>query len=653
MGAIRILNFDYRTEYVGPQETGTLRTSSSDGRIISVTHRLPVYSVRDRFRPFEIEFNSSTNLLRVGIDNFNIWEFDRNYNIAVYTSSNCDRQILYVYNTYRYARQPILLTKTPINVFNPNPAKICADGSMNATRICFVSDVENFNILDIDLKIKEDPLGNNSDIYGKPFFENAIADSIIFRFEHPNQLNTPDQFKLMHLQIVDKGKNNSVIYEFPIQIFRAPVIMVHGLWSDRNAFKIMEDKLFASQQWPRALMYRADYKGKNDLTFTENIDVFPIAVRRSLWEAVELFRFSANRVNVVTHSMGGLLTRLFLQSNAYDNHIIRFITLNGPHSGSQMANFLVEHPVLQRILFMTGHNPYNGAIHDLRVDSEAILTFLNGKRNLNKKTAPSHAIATLSLPNEAKDWGITIVNFITRLNRTSVPEIFDAQPSDIIVADLSQEAGLKRFIETSTVMGQWHVGSPDNSVVIDKVIDLLNKAPDDAAFVQDGFKPPILKYDQLYKWNQMANQILMIYKSSSVTISSPPNGTTVTPGELISVSVTGTAKISRLLFAAGNSSIDAYSNVSNSASAVFDYKIPVNAIGSINLIAVGFGDSGFVDIDSVAIDVSIPARLDSIKAFPNPVYVYAGGSTSISVTGTIMIASKEILVTFKELIIRV
>ena len=61
--------------------------------------------------------------------------------------------------------------------------------------------------------------------------------------------------------------------------------------------------------------------------------------------------------------------------------------------------------------------------------------------------------------------------------------------------------------------------------------------------------------------------------------------------------------------------------------------MPQNAVGLIKVLAMGFADSGYAAMDSLTLQVAVPAGLDSLQAFPRELYLPVGQSISIAVSG--------------------
>ena len=130
--------------------------------------------------------------------------------------------------------------------------------------------------------------------------------------------------------------------EYPIQIYRTPVLLVHGLWGNLDTWEGLESRLDDSLRWDSVLTKRALYPSTN--SFTMNRYRLRSEIEGLLGRVLNQ-GFSAGKVDVVGHSMGGILARLHVQSPAYAevyDSVNRLVTVNTPHSGSQMANLLKD-----------------------------------------------------------------------------------------------------------------------------------------------------------------------------------------------------------------------------------------------------------------------------------------------------------------------
>jgi pimeloyl-ACP methyl ester carboxylesterase len=165
--------------------------------------------------------------------------------------------------------------------------------------------------------------------------------------------------------------------ELPLSIHRPPILLLHGLWSSADVWRanpITRD--------PRFFVYAGDYRGTNNSRFIENL----LVPQKKILEARSLLEnrgIAATKVDVVGHSMGGILTRIHTQTlgqylrpdNFLEGDIRRLITLDSPHFGSPLGDCAVAisespiYPVFRATI--PGLCLECGAIGDLSVNTTA------------------------------------------------------------------------------------------------------------------------------------------------------------------------------------------------------------------------------------------------------------------------------------------
>lgn len=510
------------------------------------------------------------------------------------------------------------------------PIKICADGSA-ATKI-FITNIQSddgnyyFNHY---IQIASDPYSTNEGLSG--WLEcgpTSFNDTIVIKFNHPTYV--PSNFTNYRKDtILIFYGSTTAICKIPIEVYRAPVVMVHGIWADRSTFEKMEDDLITKKYYPSLLLWRADYKSTNSYHFNTNRNIVPenIDIMLSICRA---FKFSAGKVDLVCHSMGGILARLYLQDNSYKNDIHKLITLNTPHAGAQSANLLTNPSSYSlRILFDFLDKPtYKGAVDDLKVNSYAISNQLNGS-TINHNTVPSHTIITQSDFFPYLSWGATLISTATYLFGYKNPylfmhDLYIGESCDLVVPISSQEGGL--YANTYISGSQWH-SSTENPAVIDTVENLLNADPNSYLFYDYGFDPPqLISIYKMSLWQVSSQQ-----GSGTVTITSPSANSTFNSGSVIPVSVTATGTINRILYAASNMNTDINWQDLFSTNVTFSDSVPANALGVRKIIAMGFDTDGFVAMDTININITTSATLDSISLYGNAIYVQKNKTAPVSV----------------------
>ncbi len=170
----------------------------------------------------------------------------------------------------------------------------------------------------------------------------------------PDNLNLAENISHRTVNILTNDTNNSLI---SIQLYRPPVVLVHGLWMNSDNTWVMTD--FANRLADNGFIYAfADYESHNSKTFDpyaiETIGNYGIdSIRNTINHVLNVYHYfsiAASQVDVVAHSMGGLMARGFVQQSDYkepDNFmkgsIHRLITIGTPHFGGNLSKFLYEH----------------------------------------------------------------------------------------------------------------------------------------------------------------------------------------------------------------------------------------------------------------------------------------------------------------------
>ena len=173
----------------------------------------------------------------------------------------------------------------------------------------------------------------------------------------------PDSFNLdtgsnrtVNINVSDPDNDTNTLLEIPIHLYRPPVVLIHGLWMN-------SDNTWATTNFANSLTYNgfyyafADYEEHNSETFDPCDKVFGNygmnSIRTTIHDILgqyHYFSIAASQVDIVAHSMGGLMARGFVQQPDYkrkENYmkgsIHRLITIGTPHFGGPLSKFLYDH----------------------------------------------------------------------------------------------------------------------------------------------------------------------------------------------------------------------------------------------------------------------------------------------------------------------
>ena len=196
------------------------------------------------------------------------------------------------------------------------------------------------------------------------------------------RLNDTDDYESVDrevtLQVLDSNGNKLVTPATTITIFRPPVFLVHGVWSDGgtwNQFLVGLKGLVIGLQ-PCV----ADYKGSNGGTVSYNTGIVLPQALNCLREFKKSQNAAAGQLDFIVHSMGGLISNnmwnfpgLFLAETTYGaGYIHKLITIDTPYYGSPLAQYLgASNPDCKAFMTKAGF-VVGGAITDLTPNSVAL-----------------------------------------------------------------------------------------------------------------------------------------------------------------------------------------------------------------------------------------------------------------------------------------
>lgn len=137
-----------------------------------------------------------------------------------------------------------------------------------------------------------------------------------------------------------------------ISVIPSPVVFVHGIWSSAEGAGFSEGnggmRDWLATAFGHDLMFAVDYENFSAKSFADpNVQALVRQGIRAAMSASAENGAVARRVDVVTHSMGGLATRRFIGDAAGlaslpPDPIRRLVTIGTPHFGSALATELVD-----------------------------------------------------------------------------------------------------------------------------------------------------------------------------------------------------------------------------------------------------------------------------------------------------------------------
>lgn len=531
-----------------------------------------------------------------------------------------------------------------------NSIKICADGStatfikINASNTVGIT----FRILNGNTPI------NNPEIYGELGTPIIFGNNIEVPYTHPKYMSLTSLSRSLNLEVLFNGSPINGI-SFPLEIYRTPVMFVHGLWGGITSFEKMYNNFKNTSFLTEKLMLRVDYnqgdyKGAAR-SFSDNSYVIYQNINQLLLQA-RANNFSTSKVDIVAHSMGCILSRLYLTDknpHHYRYDVNKFIAIDGPFGGTQSANLLLSPwaDESRTLLEFIGNPTGLGAVENLRVNSAATA-------NLNNQPLNKYHIPTYTLKNHIQfdDAGLFDGNkdkfliqqtysfrkcdYIAKFGIQSPQEllnyIYFGDNSDLIVPIISQVGGVTKY--NSINYPNVHTATKDDDQLINHIKNKLIQSPqDNTLFDTNGYAPILLDYQTSF--DQPFQNPLNCFglQTPHIYINSPANNSTVLNNDSIHLNISTDQPINNIKFKIFNSyyeiiTIDTFSSSLNSV-----IPIPNNVCGKFFIVAAGYDSLNYVNFDTVKFFIAPSASLDSIQVNPDSIYLPANSYSSIRVYG--------------------
>lgn len=551
----------------------------------------------------------SDNIQGIAVDNMN----NTAYNILLATANGIvkwkqDGFVFYHVHNHDFEK------RDSIDVEN---IKVAADSSSET-----LIKIKIPNAQQCILRVKEDlgPIFNKQD-YGYFILYKSYADSILYQYHHPSNTNfgTDPYSRTIHFEVYNTSENLVKLTE-EVKVVRPPLLLAHGVFgTGESTFGNMRRKLISDRLYTSGQITAIDYPNDRDFIFAVN--VLRVKKDAALRNALLYEKILCSKIDVAGHSMGGLILRKYLHSSKYNNDINKYISFNTPHSGSQIADFVLKYlpTFLNPVVKYFMGDPLGGALEDLRANSPEVES-LNVS---NENKVPSHAIETTQTLSSAFFQKVPAFNpqfWLVALLGTKAfsyaywDGLYDHRSNDIAVEDISQQGGLQLPYYTF-IDNQWHGSTSDPNIdVYNEFVRLLNTNPDDInTFTRGGFKPPKLTLPSDLKTPTHVSD-------ASLHITSPTLGSDFQSNSNLNVNFNYSSVDSLILIIGSlTNPINVYQI--NSPANSISIPIPQNYFGNTEILILGFNQNGYAAMDSVNINISTSATIDSIFSNPESIKV--------------------------------
>jgi probable HAF family extracellular repeat protein len=184
----------------------------------------------------------------------------------------------------------------------------------------------------------------------------------------PSAMPVPNVFPLVNLTATATQQGGlGPVPQASIALKPPPLLLVHGIWSGADTWLTFGSQegfySWISGQYPHNLIYAVDY---NDPRVTPNLNSQAFSDPRiqkillsNMTDALTWAAragLAARTIDVVGHSMGGLVTRYFLSTAGYlgnpallPSPVHKLITIGTPHQGTPLATLLWQGAPLTQV----------------------------------------------------------------------------------------------------------------------------------------------------------------------------------------------------------------------------------------------------------------------------------------------------------------
>ncbi len=509
------------------------------------------------------------------------------------------------------------------------------------------------NAQNLTLRIRErTTLPNADQSVGTLRIIRQTNDSVLVVYKHPAFVDSATSYRLLHLDLLDTTVPASTlpVASYRLQVERPPLMLVHGLWSKGSeAFPGLREKLMQEGLYDNInKILFADYT--SDDALIANAQPF-IRHKDALLRYYQQSQISASKVDIICHSMGGLVSRDYIQSNLYKNDVNKLITLNTPHSGSPIPNLVRTFPTAAKYgMSLLDKNPSNGALTDLSYTGVALGNLNN---NPDTKQVYIHALTStinLNLPNPRDianvplrlgiyrfilSW-MVLSKGVTAFDSYLQNSVFQ-NPNDLIVGRDSQMGGLTGTF-TQNVPNLWHL-SGGNAMVHQYMLDLLRENPKtNVHFTTNGFHP--VGIGSIFQRTSNgtlkaapASNLPARQTASTLAITSPTRNSLQANLDSIQVTVAGSADVTNILLLCGGKSPSAYTKLIAGSSGSAYIQVPKDLLGRVRLAAFAFSDTSYVQMDTLSFQINTTATLNAIRIDPGFMYLKRNDSTLVDAVG--------------------
>ncbi len=191
------------------------------------------------------------------------------------------------------------------------------------------------------------------------------------------------------LHVIYSDNRSGVDQLYLLESKPAPVLLVHGIYSDDSIWDQTESLLWQNGYTPFRV---GKMLGQNGL-IPNNGDIH--LLKDQVKDAIRQInnQLGTKKVDVIAHSMGGLVTRAYIASNNYANDVNHLLMLGTPNEGASLA----RDTAFTQLIGLLGGDEFADIARFQLIPNSFFLNVLN--RNYTGKSVKQYAIAGTRLFN--------------------------------------------------------------------------------------------------------------------------------------------------------------------------------------------------------------------------------------------------------------
>jgi hypothetical protein len=259
-------------------------------------------------------------------------------------------------------------------------------------------------------------------------------------------------------------------FTVPVTLEPPPLVLVHGIWSSAEEAWPSADPgaqsffNWLAQNYPHQYIARANYQNFNFLAFYDpNVQSTFLDALLDALQSANQGGVASRDVDVVAHSMGGLVSRWFINNNVPgflpSNPVHKLITIGTPQIGSPIATALVSNQqngtndlLVEGICFVLSINPCNLSTLFLDIGKPIGPGAISLENGIQNQQSPYSSMVGLKPAQSTTE---TALNWLVGafIPGQTIDSILQTDNNDTLVSQASQQSGAS---DSASISGLVH-----------------------------------------------------------------------------------------------------------------------------------------------------------------------------------------------------